>query len=118
MSTFRQHAIDGLRTVDTSHLASGSRFVIEQRITAGDELIDHYHVVIENGSIDVTRGPSESPNVIMTQDAQTAEALRDGTLHAQAAFLTGRMSIDGDINGLLEFGPVLAGLLASRPADA
>jgi hypothetical protein len=42
--------------------------------------------------------------------------LRLGEIHAQRAFLTGRLSIDGDIDKLLNHGALLSSLL--RVADA
>lgn len=118
MSKFSQIAIDGLSNVDPSQIPADASFTIEQRITAGDEMADQYHVVIDAGSIDVHTGPATHPDVVMTQDVDTAEALRVGRLHAQGAFLTGRLSIDGDVNGLLEFGPVLSQLLSHRETNA
>ena len=110
-SEFGGHATTALAGIDTTAIAPDVEFVLEQQVTDAGEIVDQYHVVVANGSVDVIAGAAPNADVILKQDADTARALRDGTLHAQNAFLTGRLSIDGDINGLLKHGPLLAQLL-------
>ena len=87
--------------------------VIEQRIIDADALVSNYHVCIANGEVDVIDGPAPSPDVTISQDLATAQALQRGDVHAQTAFLTGRLNIDGDIHKLLDHGNLLADLLGS-----
>lgn len=116
MDQFGTHAASALANLDTSNIDPDVHVVLEQQVLSGDEIIDHYHVVVANGSVSVEPGPADNADVILRQSADTAQALRDGSLHAQAAFLTGRLSIDGDVNRLLEHGPLLAQLLSSSGA--
>lgn len=88
-----------------------TNLVIEQRIVDADALVSNYHVRIAGGQVDVIDGPAESPDVTISQDLVTAQALQRGDVHAQTAFLTGRLSIDGDIHKLLDHGELLADLL-------
>ena len=87
--------------------------VIEQRIVDADALVSNYHVCIANGEVDVIDGPAEAPDVTISQDLVTAQALQRGDVHAQTAFLTGRLNIDGDIHKLLDHGDLLADLLGA-----
>lgn len=108
---FGGHASAAMANIDASEISTDVEFVLEQQVTENGEIVDQYHVVIANGAVNVVPGPAPSPDVVLKQDAATARSLRDGTLHAQNAFLTGRLSIDGDINSLLEHGPLIAQLL-------
>lgn len=88
--------------------------VIEQRIVDANTLVSNYHVCIANGEVDVIDGPAEAPDVTISQDLATARALQRGDVHAQTAFLTGRLNIDGDIHKLLDHGDLLADLLGDH----
>lgn len=111
MNEFGNHASSALSGIDRAAVSNEVDFVLEQQVTDNDEIVDRYHVVIRGGDVEVVAGPAQNPSVVLKQDVATARALRDGTLHAQNAFLTGRLSIDGDINGLLDHGPLLTQLL-------
>ncbi len=111
MNQFGEHATEALAGVDASQIPSDLSLVLEQQVTNGDTIVDQYHVVIADGAVRIESGAADNPDVVLKQDSETAEALRNGTLHSQRAFLTGRLSIDGDINALLEHGPLLAQLL-------
>lgn len=111
MHDFGTHATTALANITSSDIPDDVHLVLEQIVHDNDEVVDQYHVVVANGDVQVVAGPAEHADVVLRQDAATARALRDGTLHAQSAFLTGRLSIDGDINKLLENGPLLAALL-------
>ncbi len=111
MHDFGAHATTALANMTNSDIPDDVHLVLEQIVHDSDEVVDQYHIVVANGDVQVVAGPAENADVVLRQDAATARALREGTLHAQNAFLTGRLSIDGDINKLLEHGPLLAALL-------
>lgn len=111
MDDFLAHASGSLAAYDGDERLAGVDFVIEQRIGTEPPWESHYHVVIGSGSIRVEDGPADSPDVTITQDPETAAALQRGDLHAQNAFLTGRLSIDGDIGRLIEHGELLGRLV-------
>lgn len=108
MDSFADHSAAALERLG-SVAVDGVDLVIEQRVTDvdGDEV---WHLQIAHGSITAVPGPAERADVTLRQDAATARALRAGELHAQHAFLTGRLVIDGNIAKLLEHGELLAGL--------
>lgn len=111
MNEFATHAAKELSALTTDAVPPGVDLTIEQRIIDGDHVIDHFHVRFADGTSSVTEGPAADPDVTIEQDVETARALRAGEIHAQRAFLTGRLSIDGDIDLLLKHGPLLTELL-------
>lgn len=111
MAEFGNHTADVL-----AHLADGdvpidARFIIDQQVTADDAVVEEFRVRIADGSAAVTDIDGEPADITIRQDIDTARALRSGEIHAQRAFLTGRLSIDGNIDKLLEHGPLLTSLL-------
>ena len=95
---------------------AGVDLVIEHRVIDGDDLVARYHLRFGGGALTVVDGAAEAPDVLLSCDAATATALRNGESHAHRAFLTGRLRIDGDIDLLLAHGDLLAGLLDTMAA--
>ncbi len=115
MDSFVDHSAAAVaRLSDVSDL-DGVDLVVEQRVIdpEGDQI---WHLQVTNGSVSIIDGPAEHPDVTLSQDADTATALRSGELHAQHAFLTGRLTIDGDIAKLLEHGDLLQTLFRGTRA--
>lgn len=115
---FYTRAVSTIGSIDHVSIPADVTFTLEQQITDGDQLVGHYHLRIADGAVDVVPGAAPHADVTLRQDTTTARALQDGTIHAQGAFLTGRLSIDGDINTLLENGPLLSQLLKSTADEA
>ena len=61
-----------------------------------------YYVVVDGDDVSVHEGEAEAPTLTFTSDRETADAVRDGTLSAQAAFMAGRLRIGGDLSALGE----------------
>ena len=88
--------------------------VVEQRVAApasttgaasgedasGEDVV--YHLVLDRGRVAVRPGPAEAPTVRFTQDRATAWGVATGTISAQAAFMTGRLQVGGDLRSLLD----------------
>lgn len=115
LDSYGKRTADQLAHVAASMIDEQVAFTIEQIITDAGEIVGHYHLVLGSGAATVHPGAAPNPDITIKQDAETAEALRDGTLHAQGAFLTGRLSVDGDVAKLIEYGPLLTSLLAAQP---
>ena len=115
MDSFADHSAASIERLGSAADLDGVDLTIEQHVTDvdGDEV---WHLRITDGTITSVPGPADRADVTLRQDAATARALRDGELHAQHAFLTGRLVIDGDIAKLLEHGDLLAGLLKGANA--
>lgn len=112
LDPYAQHTSDALSQRDLSAVPTDVALTIEQVISDHGDIVGHYHLKIADGAARVFPGTPDEPDVTIRQDAETAQALRDGTLHAQGAFLTGRLSVDGDINKLLEHSGLLSELLS------
>ncbi len=115
LDEYAAHTARAIAFVDGSQIGEDVDLTIEQLITEHGATVGHYHLVLRSGIASVHSGPAQTPDVTIKQDAATAQALRDGSLHAQGAFLTGRLSVDGDVAKLIEHGPLLGSLLAAQP---
>lgn len=114
LDSYATHTADAIAKLDTSSIGDDVAFTLEQIITEDGATVGHYHLILESGTVNVFPGAPANPDITIKQDADTARALRDGTLHAQGAFLTGKLSVDGDIDKLLQHGPLLSGLLSGK----
>ncbi len=50
----------------------------------------------------------EDAECTLSADSDTFQAIMDGSLNATAAFMTGRLSVDGDMGVAMKLGSVLA----------
>ena len=116
MADYASHTAKMLAELGPEAVPSDVQLTIEQRVTSGDAIIEQFHVRLADGTATVVEGPALSADVIIRQDESTARALRSGEIHAQRAFLTGQLFIDGDIDKLLAHGDLLSTLL--RGGDA
>jgi putative sterol carrier protein len=97
-----QQAVDGDSTV--AGATNGMRVTIEHVVTGGPDGDAAYHVVIDDGTIRVVHGEASDATVTFVQDWETASAVTRGELSAQAAFMTGRIRVRGDLPKLIEYG--------------
>ncbi len=67
-----------------------------------------WHVSLEAGKVEVSRGPGPEPDVGLVTDRATADGIHRGEISAQRAFLDGRIQILGDITALIRHQEVLA----------
>lgn len=117
MAEFGAHTAEVVSKLVGDDIPSDVRLVIEQQVVdVDDNMIENFHVYIADGRVDVIDGPAENADVTIRQDAETARGLQSGTIHAQRAFLTGRLSIDGDIDQLLAHGTLLSTLVKGAHA--
>jgi len=119
-AAFSISATAALNSIEPTSIPEGLSVVLEQQVLDADEVVERFHVIVDGGEITVAEGPATNPDLVIRQDRDTAESIRSGTGHAQTAFLTGRLTIDGDIDKLLAIGPALADLLSavSSPGHA
>ena len=87
-----------------------TRLTVQQRVRGGPDGDVSYHVVIEDGKVAVRGGEAPAPDVTFEQDHETAVAVAQGELAAQAAFMSGRMRVTGDVQRLIRDKDALAGL--------
>ncbi|NVO24843.1 SCP2 sterol-binding domain-containing protein [Donghicola sp. C2-DW-16] len=69
-------------------------------------------VIEDEGSIVIdgngARASDDEAQVTLSADAETFKAILDGDLDATAAFMTGRLSVDGDMGLAMQLGTVLS----------
>ncbi|NCQ24111.1 MAG: sterol carrier family protein [Rhodobacteraceae bacterium CG17_big_fil_post_rev_8_21_14_2_50_63_15] len=69
-------------------------------------------VIAEEGAIvidrDGARAADDEADVTLSADAETFESILRGDLDATAAFMSGRLSVDGDMGLAIKLGSVLA----------
>ena len=93
--------------------------IIEQAVAAlneklGDSGFDGTakFVVDGEGAImmdaDGARAGDEEADVTMTADADTFREILEGSLNPTAAFMSGRLTIDGDMGAAMRLAPALA----------
>lgn len=111
-SRFADHATQALRALEADTIPPDLQLTIEQRILDDNEIVDRYVVTLSNGTASVATGDTQA-DVVISQDVQTAQAIQSGSTHAQTAYLTGRLTIDGDVEKLLTYGPQLKSLVVA-----
>jgi len=73
--------------------------VVQQLVTDRDVA---WWIELGAGTVALHVGRAGAPTVTFAQDAETAAAINQGTLSAQAAFMTGRLRVQGDVQVLLD----------------
>lgn len=94
--------------------------VVQQVVTDPDRAEVAWWIELGGGTIALTAGRTATPTVTFTQDVETAAAINRGVLSAQAAFMTGRLRVHGDVQVLLDRQDELIGVddvFASVRAD-
>lgn len=87
----------------------GVHLVLQQTVVDGDDRTS-WHVVLDDGEVSLRSGAAESPDIAFTCDRETADAVREGTISAPTAFISGRLRIAGSAAALLEHASLFADL--------
>lgn len=96
MSDVIEHAVTALNEKLTGSAFDGSaKFVIEGE---GAIMLD----------ADGARAGDEDAEVTMTADTDTFREILDGSLNPTAAFMSGRLKIDGDMGAAMRLAPALS----------
>jgi putative sterol carrier protein len=74
--------------------------VVQQVVTGPTDVT--WWIELGAGTVSLHPGRTEEATVTFTQDLETAAAINQGTLSAQAAFMTGRLEVRGDVQVLLD----------------
>jgi putative sterol carrier protein len=101
----RLNASDGFRT------GAGSANATLQQVISSPEGERRYWIRIADGTIDMGPGDAEQPDATISQDYDTATALARGELNPVAAFMSGKLRINGSMTLLMQ----LQGALAELP---
>ncbi len=91
-------------------LAAEHDIGLTQEITDGPEGTVVYHLQVADGRASFGAGPADPEDVRMSEDWETAVGVATGTIHAQEAFVTGKIRLQGDQAALVAAQPVFARL--------
>ena len=86
---------------------TGIRLTIQQVVTDDGGGDVRYHLVLDEGRLQVHPGEAEAADVTLVQTRETAAALSRGELNAQQALEAGRLKLRGDIGHLAREGRAL-----------
>jgi putative sterol carrier protein len=82
---------------------------LQQVVTAPDGE-KRYYVKLEDGKAEVAMGDVENPDATITQDYDTAKGISTGELSAVAAYMSGKLRVQGDLMKLMTMQGVLTQL--------
>jgi putative sterol carrier protein len=84
---------------------------LQDRLSSGFDGLAKF-VIPGEGAIMIdgagARAGDEESDVTLTADAETFRAILDGSLNPTAAFMTGKLAVDGDMGAAMRLGAVLS----------
>lgn len=89
--------------------AQGKTVKVQQVITTPEET--RYFLKVEDGTAEVALGEMPDAEATLTQDYDTAVAMAKNELNATAAYMSGKLKIQGDLMKLMQ----LQGLFNTVP---
>ena len=89
---------------------AGVRLTIQQVVTGGGNGDVRYHLVLDDGRLQIRPGEAEGADVTLVQSREVAAALSRGELNAQQALEAGRLKLRGDIGHLAREGRALSAM--------
>ncbi|MGC9367963.1 MAG: SCP2 sterol-binding domain-containing protein [Paracoccaceae bacterium] len=95
MSDVIEAAVAALNEKIEGGFAGSAKFVIEDE---GSIIVD----------ADGVRASDDEAEVTLTADLETFKAMMDGELNPTAAFMTGKLSVDGDMGLAMKLGSAFA----------
>jgi len=84
--------------------AGGLKAVYQFEITGQEEFTAH--LVIANGACTYVEGPNAKPDVVVKSPADVWLAVSRGELNGQAAFMSGKYKVEGDLSLLMKLGKI------------
>ncbi len=91
--------------------AAGKTVKIQNVVSGRDEGEKKYYFKLENGRAEVATGELPDAEATLTQDYDTAAAISRNELNATAAYMSGKLKIQGDLMRLMQ----LQGLFNTLP---
>ena len=95
MSEVIDAAVAALNEKDTSEFDGKAKFLIE----------DEGSIVLDS---DGARAADEETDVTLSADAETFQAILSGAMDPTSAFMTVKLSVDGDMGMAMQLGAVLS----------
>jgi putative sterol carrier protein len=83
---------------------------LQQVVTGVPDGDVHYYVKLEDGKAEVAIGDVENPDATISQDYPTAKGISTGELSAVAAYMSGKLRVQGNLMKLMTMQGVLTQL--------
>jgi putative sterol carrier protein len=87
----------------------GQKARLQQVVTTPEGDV-HYFVKLEDGKAQVAIGDVDDPDATITQDYDTAKGISTGELSAVAAYMSGKLRVQGNLMKLMTMQGVLTQL--------
>jgi putative sterol carrier protein len=84
---------------------------LNEKLTDGFDGLAKFRIEDEGGIIvdaDGARAGDDDADVTLTADADTFQSMMTGDLNPTAAFMTGKLAVDGDMGLAMKLGALLA----------
>ncbi|MGC8201955.1 SCP2 sterol-binding domain-containing protein [Aliiroseovarius sp. PTFE2010] len=95
-----------------SDVITGAVSVLNEKLDGGFSAGTAKFVIEGEGAVmidgDGARAADEDADVTMTADLETFQSMMDGDIDPTAAFMQGKLSIDGDMGMAMQLGSALA----------
>lgn len=102
---------EALNNSDAFKQAAGSQSAKIQQVVETPEGEKRYYFKLENGQAEVSTGEIEGPDATVSQDYDTAVALAKSELSGTAAYMSGKLKLQGDLMKMMQ----LQGLFNTLP---
>jgi putative sterol carrier protein len=89
---------------------AGVSLTIQQVVTGDGDGDVRYHLVLDDGRLQIRPGEAAGADVTLVQTREVAAALSRGELNAQQALEAGRLKLRGDIGHLAREGRALSAM--------
>ncbi len=67
----------------------------------------NWYVTVADGTLEVDEGELENPKAAIIMDANDFVAMSTGELNAMAAFMGGKIQVEGDLNTVMQMQSIL-----------
>jgi putative sterol carrier protein len=93
---------DAMNGSDDFKQAAGSQTSKVQNVVNSPEGEKRFYLKLESGQVDVGTGDLPEPEATITQDYDTAVALFKNELTGTAAYMSGKLKVQGDLMKLMQ----------------
>jgi putative sterol carrier protein len=99
-----------LNNTDSIKTAAGTQAARIQQVVNTPEGETRYWFKLEGGQVDLGLGDIENPDATIIQDYDTAAAVSKNELSPTAAYMSGKLRVNGDLMKLMQLQGVLGQL--------
>ena len=103
---------EALNSNDAFQQQAGGKTVKLQQVVQGADGETKYYFKLEDGKVDVALGELPDAEATLTSDYETSAQLSRAELNATAAYMSGKLKIQGDLMKLMQ----LQGMFNAMPA--